>query len=159
MAYELINELWEYSVLTAVLIWIVLSSRLLFGLVKQRKETIRTSIKYFINTLTFLFVYGVYFSFAIVVQAPHGKTKDDSTETLNHWVTKEALDWSLLGLLLTVSLILFNIFYQLKIENTKDSRQIVLLTILSVLIMTIWIFLGSYNAILGLTEEINRHTY
>lgn len=159
MTYELINKLWACSVVAAVLIWAVLLSRLVFGLVKRRKEIVRTSIKYIVNTITFLFAYAVYFSFFIVVQVPHGMTKDDSIRMLNDWVGKEAMQWCLWGLLLMMVLAIFNVVYQLKIEKIKGNVEIILLAILSMLIMTFGIFLGSYNAILGLTEEINRHSY
>jgi hypothetical protein len=159
MTYELVNELWGYGVQTAVLIWAVLFLRLLFGLVKRRQEIIKATIKYVINTISFLFAYVVYLSFFIVVQAPRGKTKDESIKMLNDWITQESFDWSLWALLLTVSLTLFNVFFQLKIEKTKDNRQIIVLTILNLLIMTSGIFLGSYNALIGLTWEINRHSY
>ncbi len=159
MTYELISKIWAYSVVTAVLIWTVLFSVLLFGLVKKRWGIIKTSIKYIVNTISFFFAYAVYISFFLVVQAPHGKTKDESIKMLNDWVYQESLDWFLWALLLTFFLALFNTIYQFRIERTKDNRQIIMLTISSFLIMTFGIFLGSYNAILGLTEEINRHTY
>jgi hypothetical protein len=159
MTYELLNKIWEYSVLTAVLIWTVLFLRLLYGLVTRRGTIISVSVKYLINTISFLFVYAVYFSFFIVVQAPHGKTREESIEILNDWVKQESFGWSLWAILLAALLVMFNIFYQLRIEKIKDNRQITLLTISSALIMSFGIFLGSSNALVGLTEEINRHTY
>lgn len=159
MTYDLINKLWEFSVLAAVAIWTVLALRLLYGLVKRKGNIIKETIKYILNTVSFLFVYAVYFSFFIVVQAPHGKTKDDSIKMLNDWVRQESFDWFLWALLLTALLVLFNIVYQLRIEKIKDSKQVILLTISNGLIMGFGIFLGSSNALVGLTEEINRHTY
>lgn len=159
MTYELINKLWEFSVLAAVAIWTVLALRLLYGLVKRKGNTIKVTIKYILNTVSFLFVYAVYFSFFIVVQAPHGKTKDESVKILNDWVRQESFEWSLWALLLTALLVLFNIVYQLRIENIKDYKQVILLTISNGLIMGFGIFLGLSNALVGLTEEINRHTY
>ncbi|WP_133259723.1 hypothetical protein [Pseudochryseolinea flava] len=145
--------------MAAVAIWTVLALRLLYGLVKRKADVIKETIKYILNTVSFLFVYAVYSSFSIVVRAPHGKTKDDSIKMLNDWVRQESFDWSLSALLLTALLILFNIVYQLKVEKVKDNGQIILLTISSGLIMAFGIFLGSSNALVGLTEEINRHTY
>jgi hypothetical protein len=157
MTYEFTNRLWEFSVVAAVA-WTALILRLVYGLVKRKGDVIKETIKYILNTCSFLFVY-VYFSFFIVVQAPHGETKDDSIKMLNDWVRQESFDWSLWALLVTAVLVLFNIVYQLRIEKIRDNRQVILLTISNGLIMGFGIFLGSSNALIGLTEEINRHTY
>jgi NADH:ubiquinone oxidoreductase subunit 4 (subunit M) len=159
MNYEIINRLWELSVLLALLIWTFLIFRLVIAVVKRKNETIRSSIKYLVNTFTFVFVYFVYFSFSIVVQAPHGKTRSESMRLLNEWVSEEALSWGIWASILVGLLTLFNVLYQRKVEKVHSTPQTIALGILNVAIVGLGILLGSYNAIYGLTEEINRFNW
>ena len=159
MNNEFLNNLWPYSVLMAVILWAFLILRLVFGVIKKKTDIVKSTIKYLINTLLFLFDAYVYFSFFIVVQAPIGETRDDSIRMLNQWVKDDSLEWLYWGMAITLILAIFNYLYQIKIERIKSVSLIIILAILDLLIILYGIFLGSYTAIQGLTEEINRHTF
>ena len=159
MNNEFLNNLWPYSVLMAVILWAFLILRLVFGVIKKKTDIVKSTIKYLINTLLFLFDAYVYFSFFIVVQTPIGETRDDSIRMLNQWVKDDSLEWLYWGMAITLILAIFNYLYQIKIERIKSVSLIIILAILDLLIILYGIFLGSYTAIQGLTEEINRHTF
>jgi hypothetical protein len=157
MTYDLINRLFEHSVEAALAIWAFLLVRLFYGILKRNSNIIKRSAKHIVNTVSFLFVYAVYFSFSIVVRAPHGKNRDESLQMLNDWVRQETFEWSIWAILLTVLLVLFNAVYQAKIEKVKDNKQLIWITTANVLVMSFGIFLGAMNALSGLTEEIDRN--
>jgi hypothetical protein len=156
---QLIEKVWSYSVVAAALVVIFFVLRIAIGLVLKKGNIVKGSTKYLINTVSFLFVYAVYFSFFIVVQAPHGETREESINNLYQWVKSESIEWFLWALLLTLILFLINKLYQLKVEKIRDNRQLALLALFDLAIMVYGIILGSYQAIFGLIGEIDRHTY
>lgn len=157
--YQLIGMVWSYSVVAAALFVVFLVLKILSGLFLKKSNVVKTWTKYLINTVSFLFVYAVYFSFFIVVQAPHGKTREESIENLYGWVKSESFEWVLWALLLTLILFFVNKLYQAKVEKIRDNRQLFLLALFDLIVMVYGIILGSYQAIFGLMGEIDRHTY
>ena len=155
MTYDDINSVWSYTVLSAAIICGTLILRLLFALVGKRLSLVKTSLKYIANTVSFIYVYAVYFSFAIVVRSPTGKTREDSLDMLYSWVREKSLEWFFWGLLMLAVLTIFNTAYQIRIEKKKDNRQLIILAAINLFVILFGILMGSANAIIGLTEEIN----
>jgi uncharacterized protein (DUF2132 family) len=157
--YKLYIDIFAYSALTGVLIWTLLTVRLFVGIFKNRPSITKSSIKYLVNSTTFVFVAAVYISFAMVVQAPHGQTKDESFDLLFDWVVTESTEWFLWAMVIAFFLTLFNLVYQNKIEKIKNSRQIVLLSLLDMAVMCYGIFIAGQIAFAGLAGEIERQTF
>ena len=133
MTYNQWNEIWGYSVIIGVLIWAFLAIRLFIGLLKK-KGTIKSSIKYIINTSTFLFVAYAFFSFAITNTRPEE----------NVWVWAKPYSIELFGKAISVALLLaiFNYLYQIFIEKKRNILELIVLAIVDLIIMTYGILLG-----------------
>jgi|GEM_PF-4471819 len=159
MTSKLIHLIHNYSTLIAVFIWLLLFLKLILAVAKGNRPEIRNSLKYIVNTVAFFFAYAIYFSFAIIVHAPRGKTRDESLTMLRDFVARQALEWTVWGLLFVLFMFAFNIVYQSKIERIRNRNQIAILTLIHLFIIAFAIFLGTQNAMVGLTEEINRHIY
>ncbi|MES2837649.1 MAG: hypothetical protein V4667_09010 [Bacteroidota bacterium] len=135
MSYEFWANVGAITFISGFSVWLILLARLIFGLYKKDKQIIKATIKYIVNTISFLFVYIVYFSFAIVVNGPRGDER-------KKWVLNESLDWIIWALILSIALTLFNYFYQIKIEKTSNIKNTLILFLLNLFIMCYGIYLG-----------------
>jgi hypothetical protein len=157
--YMILCNIWAFSAMTGMLVLTILILRLFIGIFKKRTSLVKSSIKYIINCLTFLFVAIVCFSFAIVVRTEKGVSREDSIDLLKTWIKSESFEWFLWALLSTFILTIFNIVYQLKVEKIKNLKQIVALSTIDLSIMCYGIFIGGQIAFHGLMLEINYFTY
>jgi len=139
MTYQTVSKLYSFSVCVGVLLWIFLIIRLIWGLIKKN-GTVKSTIKYLTNSLIFLFVYVVYFSFAIVVNGPQGEERVK-------WVRSYSIEWLIWAIGITTFLAFFNIIYGRRIEKMDNVSQVLILTMADLLIMCYGIFLGGRIAL------------
>jgi hypothetical protein len=157
--YNIWLNIWQYSVVAGILVLSVLILRLLIGIFKKQLAKIKSSIKYILNGLTFLFVAIVNFSFLIVVRPQKGVSKEDSINIHKNWIIKECWEWFLWALVVTLILTMFNFLYQRKVERINGNKQIYTLSIIDLIIMCYGIFLSGKISYYGLMFEINYFTY
>src|SRR5690606_24454742 len=133
MTYNSWNEIWSYSVTLGVIVWFFLAIRLFFGVIKKN-GTIKSSLKYIVNSATFLFVAFVFFSFAIVNTSPG--------ENNWVWVKANLIEWFLEAILITLLLATFNFLYQIYIEGKQNFLELVVFALADLTIMVYGIMLG-----------------
>lgn len=155
MTYQFLTSLWSICVFSAFVLGTTLVGRLIFGVAKRNETVIKSTLKYLVNIIVcFVFSFYAYISFALWVTAPKGTTKQESFIFLKQLTVSSVIQWTLYALICVVALIMFNIFYQMKVEGKKHVQSIVLLAIAGTVVMFAAIAIGSLTAYFGLLAEI-----
>lgn len=124
----------------AITIWLILLFKLVYGIILKRSQTIKSSIKYLVHSLTIFFSFIVYTSFALVVNGPHGEERVK-------WVWHESIEWFIWALGIAILLALFNNIFQNRIEKIKNNNLTIILFVIDILLMCCGIFLGGKIAL------------
>ena len=140
MTYKTLGYIFNVSIWVGIFIWTLILVRLFIGLLKKRYGLVKSSIKYLVNSLVFLFVPLVVISFAIVVNRPSGDRRIE-------WVKSSSFEWILWAIAFTIMLTVFNILYQKRIEKRGTTKEAIIISGLDLLIMSYGIFLGVQNGL------------
>ncbi|TNE79847.1 MAG: hypothetical protein EP332_09720 [Bacteroidetes bacterium] len=124
----------------------------------MKKSSLVTSLSYLVAIgLSLYLAWFSFFTYAVWVLPPRGKTREESIELLDKLIARIAQDLAL-PLLIGLSILLllsWLILRKFRIPHIK--RHLGIQAILAMLIICYGLFLGMEDAKEGLTIEIDRH--
>ncbi len=95
-------------------------------------------------------------NFALYVSPPSEITdsKKQSLNNLSKWILKEELEYGIIGIGIVIILAFLNYIYQRKFEKVNSKRNIINLTLINFILLTITLILTYYDTYNGLAIEI-----
>ncbi len=160
MTYGTQQNIWAIFVFSAIAADLLLILWLTIGIIKRNPIQIKSSVKFLIN-LTSSFGYSLFpfVYFGIWVTAPYGQSKQDSLNILSDRMFQSITHWYLWGFLWLSLLVIFNIFFQTKIDKHLKWKQIIYIFLSDFFIMSFGILFPAYCAYQSLSGDINMRTY
>jgi len=160
MTYGTQQNIWAIYVFANIGVELLLITWLTIGIVKKNSFQIKSSIKFLINSASsFIFSLYPFVYFGIWVSGPHGQNKQDLLTLLSDDILQSVTKWYLWAFLWLSLLLIFNIFYQTKIERRRSLKQVVFIFLVDLFIMSFGILYSAYCTHQALANEINGQTH
>lgn len=160
MTYGTQQNIWATFVFLGVAVELTLIIWLIAGIVKKNRNQIKTSVKFLINsTSSFSFVLFPFVYFGLWVNGPHGQPKQLLINLLNKDMQEAIMKWYLWAFLWLSVLLVFNIFYQTKLERHKSWGQTICIFLIDFTIMSFGILYPAFCAYQYFLRDINMQTY
>ena len=157
MNFQLINNLLWTGAYLAYGVWIILAIALLTGLIKRKWSLVKRALKYIINSIVFIIAWMFILELALIVRPPIRETKQASIIALQNWIHNTQIEDIYGAFIVTILLLSINILFYYKVDNRSYKRDLLILTLSDITVLSLGIWLTGQHAYFGLMLEINRH--
>jgi len=141
----------------AFVAWTVLGILIATQIFKRDFHGLKLSSLYLINSIVFVFAYGLILKLALIVMAPIEQTKEKSIETLRNYADNFFSDFILFTLITTSVLTVLNILYLKYFAKTKLVKHTLILFIADLSILLLASYISTEWYFNGLLQEVYRH--
>jgi RsiW-degrading membrane proteinase PrsW (M82 family) len=157
MNHQLTNNRTSIGFYATWVIWAILLTILLTGILKKNWQVVKRAIKYIINSIVFIIAWMFYLELALIVKPQILSTKQSSILALENWIRENQIEDIYTSIAVILILLSINLLFYYKIEHKKNKKDLLILALFAIAVLSFGIWLTGQDAYFGMLEEINRH--
>ena len=159
MNHELTIKLIWIGYYLAWITWIALTIFLLIGLLRKDWFLVKRTLKYIINSVVFWVAFMFVLELELIVKAPILATRQQSIAALQKWINHHQVVDVYYALVVLIILLSINLFFYYKLEQRRHKKDLIILSLGAIVILSFSIWLTGQDAYFGLLEEFDRHFF
>ena len=157
MNHQLTNNLTWIGFYATWFVWGILLFTLLKGIMTKNWQLVKRIIKYIINSFVFIIAWMFFLEMALIVKPQILSTKQSSILALESWIHENQMEDIYTSIVVILILLGINLFFYFKIERKKNKKDLLILALFAIAVLSFGIWIAGQDAYSGMLEEINRH--